>query len=403
MGLDGVSGTVAHGPAAGAAGAALVGWFQERESEMLGVLRRLVEQESKSGEEAALGQLAEEVAGWLRPLGEVTLLPEPGVGPHLRARIPARRAEASADASGKEILVIGHLDTVWPLGTLQRKPYEERADGRIYGPGVFDMKAGITILLASLRALRDLSWGTRRPVTILLTCDEEVGSRTSRRLVEEAAQRAAVALVLEPPLPGGIVKTGRKGIATFGLRAIGRASHAGLDPRRGINAIVELAHQILEIHALNDDTRGVTTSVGLVQGGVALNVVPAEAEAKIDARFWLPEDGARLVESIRGLAPALPGAKLEVRGGINRPAMPRSPENLALFEKAKEQAHWLGIDLREEAVGGGSDGNFTAALGVPTLDGLGVDGDGAHAEHEHILRADLAPRAALLTQLLRTL
>ena len=385
-------------------GTALVEWFRGREPEMIELLGRLVAMESKSGEEAALVRLAEEVADRLRPLaaggGEVTLLPEPGVGAHLRARVPAMGTDRRSDG---EILVIGHLDTVWPLGTLQRKPFAVTDDGRIVGPGVFDMKAGVTILLESLAAIRALSLGTKRPVTVLLTCDEEVGSRTSRRLVEEEARRAALALVLEPPLSGGIVKTGRKGVATFAVRAIGRASHAGLDPRKGINAIVELAHQVVALQALNDDAREVTVSTGLIKGGVALNVVPPEAEARVDVRFWGAEDGERVVAAIQELRPVLPGAELQITGGINRPAMPRSAANLDLFETARRLAGELGLDLREQAVGGGSDGNFTAALGVPTLDGLGVDGAGAHAEHEHILLADLAPRAALLTRLLQTL
>jgi glutamate carboxypeptidase len=388
-------------------GTVLVEWFRRRQPEMLRLLGRLIEMESKSGEEAALVRLAEAVVDDLRPLaaggGEVALLPAPGAGAHLRARFPATADDRSAEEPPREILVIGHLDTVWPMGTLQRKPFEVTADGRVLGPGVFDMKAGVTILLESLAALRALSLGTKRPMTVLLTCDEEVGSRTSRQLVEEEARRAAVALVLEPPVPGGIVKTGRKGIATFQVRAIGRASHAGLDPRQGINAIVELAHQVVALQALNDDARDVTVSTGLIKGGVALNVVPPEAEAKVDVRFWGAEDGARVVAAIEQLRPVLPGAELQISGGINRPAMTRSAANLALFETARRLAGEVGLDLREQAVGGGSDGNFTAALGVPTLDGLGVDGAGAHAEHEHILLADLAPRAALLTRLLQTL
>jgi glutamate carboxypeptidase len=265
------------------------------------------------------------------------------------------------------------------------------------------MKAGVTILLESLSAIRALSLRTKRSVTVLLTCDEEVGSRTSRRLVEEEAGRAALALVLEPPLSGGIVKTGRKGVATFVVRAIGRAAHAGLDPHQGINANVELAHQVVALHALNDEAREVTVSTGLIKGGVALNVIPPEAEAKVDVRFWEAGDGERVVAAIQQLRPVLLGAELQISGGINRPAMPRSAANLDLFATARRLAAEVGLDLREQAVGGGSDGNFTAALGVPTLDGLGVDGGGAHAEHEHILLADMAPRAALLTRLLQTL
>jgi glutamate carboxypeptidase len=237
---------------------------------------------------------------------------------------------------------------------------------------------------------------------LLLTCDEEIGSRTSRPLVEEEAQNAAAALVLEPPVGGGVVKTGRKGIGDFTVRAVGRAAHAGLDPEKGVNAIVELAHQILQLAGLNDYEKGTTVSVGIVNGGAASNVVPAEAMAKVDVRFWTPEDGEKIVNSIRGLTPALPGARIEISGGINRPPMPRSEKNILLFERARNLAAEIGFELKDQVVGGGSDGNFTAAMGVPTLDGLGVDGAGAHADHEHIIISDIPRRAALLTRLMQT-
>ena len=373
-------------------------YYSSRQEAILALIRQLVESESKSREEEALNRLAGQVGGWLAAAGgEVEMLIEPGYGTHVRARYGMGHG-----AAGPEVLVIGHLDTVWPLGTLSRKPFQLTPEGRALGPGIFDMKAGVAILIESLMAIRSLSLPTRRPVRVLLTCDEEIGSRTSRKLVEEAAGTAAAALVLEPPLPGGIVKTGRKGIGAFTVRALGRAAHAGLDPRSGVNAIIELAHQALDLAALNEYDRGITVNIGLIGGGTGSNVVPAEAEAKVDLRFWQPEDGERLVAAIRDLRPHLPGARVEVTGGINRPPMPRSEKNLALYGQARALAAEMGIDLREDAVGGGSDGNFTAALGVPTLDGLGVDGDGAHAENEHILVRDLPRRAALLTRLLQT-
>jgi glutamate carboxypeptidase len=275
-------------------------------------------------------------------------------------------------------------------------------EGRAHGPGIFDMKSGVAILVEALRALAGRGLATRRPLTLLLTCDEEIGSRTSRHLVEAEAGRAAAALVLEPPIPGGIVKTARKGVGNFTVRALGRAAHAGLDPAKGVNAIVELAHQTLRLAALNDYERGTTVSVGLIRGGTADNVVPAEATARVDVRFWTPEDGDLIEAAIRNLTPALAGAQLEVSGGINRPPMPRAAGNVALYEHARALAAGLGFELQDGGVGGGSDGNFTAALGVPTLDGLGVDGAGAHAEHEHIILSDLPRRAALLTSLLQT-
>ena len=388
-----------------------------RRDAILGLIGELVGFESKSGEEDLLNRLAAFVHGKLAALAEngnygseitVESLIEAGSGTHIRARFPFGRGGAFASgesgrAAGDGILVIGHLDTVWPTGTLARKPFGVTEDGRAIGPGIFDMKAGIAILIEALQTICDLGLETKRPVTVLLTCDEEVGSRKSRWLVEEEARRAAVALVLEPPLTGGIVKTGRKGIGTFTVRAIGRAAHAGLDPRNGVNAIVELGHQTIALAGLTDYERGVTINVGTISGGTGINVVPAEAEARVDLRFWDQGDGERMVEVIRDLQPCLAEARLEVTGGINRPAMPRSAANLALFAQAKSLAAEIGFELAERAVGGGSDGNFTAALGVPTLDGLGVDGAGAHAENEHIIVDDIPRRTTLLTRLLQTL
>jgi len=372
--------------------------FSQRQELMIGLIRDLVERETTSREEARLSEIARFVAAQLQPLTrEIELIDQPGYGTHLRARLGCGHDEAAP-----RVLVIGHLDTVWRVGTLERLPFRITDEGTAHGPGVFDMKSGVTIAIEALRAITTLGLPTKHPVTLLLTCDEEIGSITSRTLVEEEARRAAAALVLEPPIPGGIVKTSRKGIGWFVIRALGRAAHAGLDPSKGINAIVELAHQTLRLNALNDFESGTTVSVGVVNGGTTSNVIPAEATARVDVRFWLPEEGARLEEVIRGLTPVLAGAQLEINGGINRPPMPRVPRNLALYEHARELAAEIGLDLKDGGVGGGSDGNFTAAMGVPTLDGLGVDGAGAHAEHEHIILADLPRRATLLTRLLQT-
>lgn len=372
--------------------------FNARQEAILSAIRALVEHESKSRAEGPLNELADFVAAQLRDLGGgVELIAEPGYGTHLRARF-----DFGHDTREPHLLVIGHLDTVWPLGTLARLPFRITPEGHAHGPGIFDMKSGIAILLEAIRTIRQQELATKRPLTVLLTCDEEIGSKTSRPLVEEEAQNAAAALVLEPPVTGGIVKTGRKGIGTFTIRALGRAAHAGLDPAKGVNAIVELAHQTVRLAALNNYEQGVTVSVGIVNGGTGINVVPAEAEAKVDVRFWTPEDGEQVVNAIRGLTPALAEAQLEITGGVNRPPMPRSERNIALFEHARELAAEIGFALEDTVVGGGSDGNFTAALGVPTLDGLGVDGAGAHAEHEHILISDIPRRAALLTRLLQT-
>lgn len=375
---------------------ALLNYFVQRQSTVLQLVRELVEQETTSREEARLNQITQFVAAWLQPFAaQLQIYPRPGYGSHLCARFDFGHAN-----DAPPVLIIGHLDTVWPVGTLARLPFRVTEEGTAHGPGIFDMKSGVAVVMNALEAIATQNLPTKHPVTLLLTCDEEIGSKTSRALVEAEARRAVAALVLEPPIPGGIVKTGRKGIGGFTMKVTGRAAHAGLDPSQGINAIVELAHQTLRLAALNDYERGITVNVGVANGGTTSNVVPAEASAKIDFRYWINEDGAQIEKIIRNLQPVLNGARLELTGGINRPPMERSAKNLALYELAQRCASEFNIDLQEGTVGGGSDGNFTAALGVPTLDGLGVDGAGAHAEHEHIILADIPRRAALLTRLI---
>ena len=375
---------------------ALLHHFVQRHDAILKLIRELVERESTSRAAAEITQLADFIAEKIQTLtSEIRMHTQSGYGTNLLAHFNFGHSENTP-----QILVIGHLDTVWPLGTLSRLPFRVSEEGTAHGPGVFDMKSGIAIAMHALEAITTLGLKTKHPVSLLLTCDEEIGSKTSRSLIEEEAKKSVATLVLEPPIPGGKVKTGRKGIGDFKLKVKGRAAHAGLDPQKGINAIVELAHQTLRLAELNNYERGMTVNVGITNGGTTSNVVPAEASAKIDFRFWKTSDGAELEAVIRNLKPVLDGAQLELIGGINRPPMERSEKNLALYEIAKRCAAEFEIDLLEGVVGGGSDGNFTAALGIPTLDGLGVDGAGAHAEHEHIIVADIPRRAALLTRLI---
>ena len=375
---------------------ALLNYFVQRPEKILQLTRALVEQETTSRAETRLNTLAHFVAERLQPFAsEVQLFPSPGYGTHLCVRF-----NFGHGSDAPQVLLVGHLDTVWPVGTLERLPFRITKEGTAHGPGIFDMKSGVAVAMNALEAIATQGLQTKHPVTLLLTCDEEIGSKTSRSLVEAEARRSVAALVLEPPIPGGRVKTGRKGIGGFTLKVTGRAAHAGLDPGQGVNAIVELAHQTLRLAALNNYEQGITVNVGVTTGGTTSNVVPAEASAKIDFRFWKDEEGANVEALIRHLQPVLEGAKLELIGGINRPPMQRSEKNLALYEIAKSCAAEFGIDLQEGQVGGGSDGNFIAALGVPTLDGLGVDGAGAHAEHEHIILSDIPQRAALLTRLI---
>jgi glutamate carboxypeptidase len=375
-------------------------YFETRRGEMLEFTRWLVEQESMSREAQALNRIAENLGErFALTGGAVDLFSDAARGTTLRARF-----NCSADSAQhhKRLLIVGHLDTVWPIGTLAVRPFKVEGD-RAFGPGIFDMKAGVMLAAFATRALAELGRSTRRNVTLLMTCDEETGSTFSRELIEEEARGAHAALVLEPPIPGGTVKTGRKGVGEFELIIHGRPAHAGNDPRAGVSAITELAHQILAINKLNDYERGTTVNVGVASGGVLSNVVPAEARAFIDMRFRTIEDGQRITDAMLNLRPVIDGARIEVRGGANRPPLVRTVESGKLFEHARELASEIGLDLKEGSVGGGSDGNFIAALGVPVLDGLGVDGAGAHAEHEHIIVSDIPRRAALLTRLIETI
>jgi glutamate carboxypeptidase len=295
-------------------------------------------------------------------------------------------------------MILGHVDTVWPLGTLDCMPVRRDGD-RLHGPGTFDMKAGIALALTAIEAMR--ATGTPYPpVTMLWTTDEEVGSATSRQTIESEAGRSAAVLVLEPALPGGALKTARKGCGEFELLVQGVAAHAGLDPGKGASAIHELAGQIAAIERLQDLTRGISVNVGLVSGGSRPNVVAAEARATIDVRAPTRDAADGVESALRELHPARPGTRLTIKGGFARPPMERTPAVVALFARASAVASAIGRALAEGPAGGGSDGNFTAVLGVPTLDGLGPIGDGAHAAHEHVDVTALPWRAALLAGLL---
>jgi glutamate carboxypeptidase len=327
--------------------------------------------------------------------GRVDVIHPGGAGDHVRAAF---------GAGATRVLLLGHTDTVWPVGTLSTMPVERR-DGRLHGPGVFDMKAGLAIGLGALRTLFG-EGGAAAPaveVVLLATSDEEIGSATSRALIEDEARRAAAVLVLEPALADGGVKTGRKGVGEFRIELTGIAAHAGLDPASGASAIRELARQTLALEALADPARGTTLNVGVVGGGTRSNVVAAGAWALVDARVTSQAEAARVSAAIAGLRPVDGRVGVRVSGGINRPPMERTPAVLRLYDEARAVAAELGRSLTEAEVGGASDGNFTAALGVPTLDGLGAVGEGAHALHEHVEVGSLSYRAVLLAGLIRRL
>ncbi|MDT5294982.1 MAG: glutamate carboxypeptidase, partial [Acidobacteriota bacterium] len=299
-------------------------------------------------------------------------------------------------------LLLGHTDTVHPRGTLAVRPWRE-SEGRVYAPGVYDMKASCVVALEALRACGALGIGPRRPVVLLLTCDEETGSFSGRALVERESARAGCVLVLEPPAPGGRAKTARKGTGLFTLDVEGRASHAGLEPEKGVSAVLEIARQIERVAALARPELGTTINVGKVAGGTTSNVVAADARAEIDVRFSTADEARRVEQAMRELKPFDERARLKVGGGINRPPMERTAAVAELFERARSVAAALGIELGEASVGGASDGNFAAAVGACVLDGLGVEGDGAHAAHEHIIADGVVRRGALLAALVATL
>jgi glutamate carboxypeptidase len=375
----------------------LFNYLNRHQPQMLRTLEELVEHETPSNDKSLLDGFAERLAGlcaWLD--ASVAVIPNASGGNHIRLII---QPPGAAMDTAKHALVLCHFDTVWPKGWIDEHPFTV-TDGVASGPGCFDMKSGIVLFLFALRAIHELRLSLPRPIVALLTSDEEIGSPTSRPLIEREARSAAYALVLESPLEGGALKTARKGVGMYRLLVHGRAAHAGLEPEKGINAIVELTRHVQTVTELNAPERGTTLNVGVISGGTRSNVVPARAEAQVDVRVTAMAEAERVDHAFRGLRPVLPGARLEVSGGLNRPPMERSPAIAALFERAREIGRELGMDLGEGAAGGASDGNFTAALGLPTLDGLGALGDGAHADHEQVQLDSLAPRAALLAALL---
>jgi len=343
---------------------------------MLDDLRTLVEIESPSLELAALEQSAAALAAMIeRHLGGSAQLVESPAGPHVHWR----------GGGDPKVLLLGHHDTVFPLGTLAARPFTV-ADGRATGPGVFDMLAGIVQALHGLATLDDLS-----TVELLFSADEEVGSGASRELIEERARACGAVLVLEPSADGGTLKTGRKGCGTFDVVVRGRAAHAGLEPERGVNSLVEVAHQVLAINEIGCPELGTTVTPTVAAVGTADNVVPAEGRIKVDVRVESADEKARVESAMAALSPHDPDATIEVSGAVNRPPMPESA-SATLMPLASAVAPGLG----GIAVGGGSDGNFTAAIGVPTLDGLGAVGGGAHADHEYVVVDTMPARAALV-------
>ncbi len=361
---------------------------------LLDFVEELAGLESPTDDKSAVDRCGQKLAERLNQLGAiVSSFSTSGVGDQLMATF---------GSGPRQILLLGHIDTVWPVGQLERMPIR-REHGRLHGPGVYDMKAGIGVATLATRAVlgRRRLDGTR--LVMLWTTDEETGSQSSRALIEAQAKKSDAVLVFEPALTDGGVKTSRKGCGQYQLIAHGISAHAGVDPRKGVSAIREIARQILALETLQDLERGISVNVGCVLGGTRPNVVPEEARATIDVRVPTKKDADRFNRAMHALAPQIPGARLTVTGGFERPPMERTAGVAQLFAIARSVAEELEMTLTEGSTGGGSDGNFTAALGVPTLDGLGALGDGAHALHEHVVMDALAPKAALVAGIIERL
>jgi glutamate carboxypeptidase len=376
-------------------------YARQRQKDIVALIREFVECESPSDHPPSVNRFVDLMSERVKDIARVKVLPGGArFGKHLRCEFTFGSARG-ADQS--QILALGHSDTVWPLGTLAGMPFRE-GRGRLWGPGTLDMKGGLAFFIFAMRALRELEIPVRRNVLLQVNSDEEVGSETSREWTEEAARRSVAVLVLEPGTGlEGKLKTARKGVGGYTVTVRGRASHAGVDFSNGANAIVEMARQLERISGFTKLDRGVTVSAGVVRGGTRSNVVPAECTAEIDIRAPRARDEAYLERCFESLKPFDKRCTVEIGGGLNRPPLERSAGVRKLFKLASRLAADLGVELEESSTGGGSDGNFTAALGVPTLDGLGAVGEGAHAVNESILINRIADRTALLAKLVAAL
>jgi glutamate carboxypeptidase len=369
------------------------------EDQMVRLLGRFVRCESPSLDKRAVDACGQIVAAELRRRGaSIRILRQPKRGNHVRAELWLGEGRPAG-----QIMVLGHLDTVYPLGTIAKMPFRV-SGGKAWGPGTFDMKGGLAQALFAVDALRATKIRLRKRLVFFWNSDEEIGSHSSGRAIEAEARRSDAVLVLEPAFgPEGRLKTARKGVGTAEIFVTGRSAHAGIDPKNGVNAVHELALQIVRLGKLNDPRRGIVVQATVVAGGTVSNVVPDHARAEVDIRYSRLADAGPLNRKLHGLKPILPGAGVEVRGGVNRPPLERTAAVRELFGRAQSLMREMGLSLGEAATGGGSDGNLTAALGVPTLDGLGAVGDGAHSPREHVVIRAMPVRAALLAGLLATL
>ncbi len=378
---------------------ALLCYLQGRERAMVRLLGEFVRCESPSHQKAAVDRFGRIVAReWKRRGAAVRVLHQPHRGNHLRAEVFLGKGRPAG-----QILVLGHVDTVYPLGTLAKMPFRV-SRGCAWGPGTFDMKCGLVLALAAIDALKKSGIQPRKRLVFFWNSDEEIGSTTSRAHIEREAKRSDAVLVLEPAFGlDGCLKTSRKGVGTAQIIVTGRAAHAGIDPSVGVNAVHELALQILRLMKMGNPRRGITVQATVAAGGTLSNVVPDHARAEVDVRYSHLADANSIDRMLRSLRPILKGARVEVHGGVNRPPLERTAGVVKLFHHAQSLMHAMGRPLKEAWTGGGSDGNFTAALGIPTLDGLGAVGNGAHSPREHAVIRAMPERAALLAGLLASL
>lgn len=361
-------------------------------------LRLWVEMETPSGDAAAVNRLADRIEVLAR---DARFSVERTAGTLGFGDILAVRTPRLEGYNARSVLILAHIDTVHATGTIREKlPLREDGD-RLYGPGIYDMKAGVLMALEAMKLATKM--GHNLPIDLLIVPDEEVGSKSSRPLIEELARNAAYALVVEPARDGGKIVTARKGVGMFDIVVRGRASHAGVRPLDGRSAIRAAARLVLELEALNDPVRGITVTTGMIQGGTGRNTIPAECSLQLDLRLPDAAIAAEVIDKIRGMTPVDPDITFEISGDLNRPPFAQSEEGRRLFDHTARIAAELGITLEGMVTGGGSDGNFTAAMGVPTLDGLGADGAGAHTFDEHILVSSLVPRTVLLANLIASL
>lgn len=372
----------------------LLDFFREHNDEMIDLLKALVQHESPTGDKPAVDVLGRYLVERLEEVGaQVEVFPRREVGDIIYAAW-------NGAVPGKPILILCHIDTVWPVGTLANMPLWQQGI-RLYGPGILDMKAGVALTIKVMGLLRQHGGMPRRPVWALFTTDEERGSAHSREMIEKVAANAGLVLVLEPATEGETVKTSRRGMARYTVSIEGVPSHSGDDPDKGINAIHEAAYQILRVAEWNAPDQGTNVAVNLISGGTAANIIAPHAEFLVDMRFSQQAEAERLVALINNLTPVHEGIRLSVKGAIGRPPMERNEAMVKTYSQYAKLAGQMGLPVAETLTGSGSDANFTAALGIPTLDGLGARGDGMHAENEHVIITSLPRRAALLASILQ--